>query len=285
MLKTGIITKNISNSYTVNTEDGDYNCLPRGVFRFQKVTLAVGDKVNIETDNNTITKVFPRSNYSERPAVANTNYALIMTSLKEPNLSFYLLDRLIINFESLNIKPILIFSKLDLLNNEELKEYHLLKKYYHKIGYLILNNNNLFLIKLILRNKIAFLVGQTGAGKSTLINRLDPSFNIKTHPISDALGRGVHTTRHTELYKVSNFYIIDTPGFGSIDLNIKPDDVKNYFKEFKNYHCSFNDCNHLKEPCEIIKNVLNKKILPSRYDSYLKIYKECYENSRKLYQK
>ncbi len=284
MLKKGVIVKNISNSYVVNTPDGDYTCTPRGIFRLQKITPLVGDNVDIEADTNTITNIYPRSNYCDRPSVANIDYALIVTSVKEPNLSLGLLDRLIVRFESKKIKPIICFTKLDLLTKEELKHVKSIMKYYKNIGYKVVTNKNLLMLKFTLRNKIVFLVGQTGAGKSSLINKLDPNLNLDTSPISKALGRGVHTTRHTELYKISNFYIVDTPGFSAIDItDIKKEDIKKYFKEFDYYNCEYKDCNHDKELCEVKKAVNDNKIMKSRYDSYIKFYKENYESSSKLY--
>ncbi len=283
MLKKGVITKNISNLYTVNTSDGDYDCNPRGIFRFQKMIPVVGDHVDIETEGNVITNIYPRVNYSERPPVANAEFALIVTSIKKPDLSLSLLDKLITNFESRKIKPILCFTKFDLANKEDLKEVKDIMRYYKKIGYKILTNRNLFTFKIVLKNKIGFLVGQTGAGKSTLLNKLDKNLNLETKQISDALGRGVHTTRHTQLYKIANFYIADTPGFSAIDLtHIKHDVLKDYFVEFNNIVCEYKDCNHDKENCNVKKEV-GKSIRKSRYDNYLRMYKEAYENRGKLF--
>ncbi len=283
MLKTGIIIKNISNSYVVSTDVGDYTCTPRGIFRHEKISPLVGDDVEIDTNTNTITKISKRSNLSLRPPVANINYALIVTSAKKPNISLSLLDRLIVIYESKNIKPILCFSKLDLLKGKEKKDIQSIMKYYKKIGYEVISNKNLFKLKRLLKNKIAFLVGQTGAGKSTLLNKLDKNLNIETKPISEALGRGVHTTRHSQLYKIGKFYLADTPGFSSIDFEIKKEDIKKYFIEFKNYKCKFDDCNHFDEECEIKQAVLKNEINKERYNNYLKFYKELNESRSKLY--
>lgn len=275
MKEKGTIIKNISNLYVVSTSLGDFDCTPRGLFRYEKIIPLVGDTVEIDIENKYITKIFERKNELDRPSVANVEYALVVTSLKEPDYNSMLLDKLIVRFISNNITPIIIFTKLDKANKKELKEYKKIKKYYQSIGYKVLSNKNLFTLKHILKNKIAFVAGQTGAGKSTLLNKLSKKLNIKTTPISKALGRGVHTTRHTELYKISNFFIADTPGFSSIDLlEISKKDLKNYFEEFKNYPCKFKDCDHIKGECEVCNNVKNNNILKSRYDNYLKIYKE-----------
>ncbi len=172
---------------------------------------------------------------------------------------------------------------MDLLNKKELKTIKSIMKYYKKIGYSVLTNNNLFLLKCLLKGKITFLVGQTGVGKSTLLNKLDKNLNLETKPISMALGRGVHTTRHTEIHKIANFFVADTPGFSSIDFtDIKKEDIKNYFKEFQDVKCEYKDCNHVKENCNLKKEVEKGKILESRYKNYIKFYMEVYENSSKL---
>ncbi len=284
MLEAGTIIKNISNLYVVSTDKGDYNCTPRGIFRHQKISPLVGDKVKINIDTNIIEEIEPRTVTSVRPPVANVENALIITSFKEPYISLSLLDRLIVIFESKNIKPILCFTKYDLLTEKKKNEYDELLSYYRKIGYEVFLNHQLDDIKSVLSKKMAFVVGQTGAGKSTLLNKLDNDLNIETKPISKALGRGVHTTRHSEAFKIADFFLIDTPGFSSVDfVDLKKEDIKNYFVEFSNYECEYRDCNHDKEVCEIKKAVLNNEILQSRYDNYLKFYKEIHESRSKLY--
>ena len=186
---------------------------------------------------------------------------------KKPDLSLTLLDKELVLIEKNNIKPIIVFTKLDLLNNEELKEIKEIIKYYRHIGYIVLTNKNIWQLKRLLKHKVVVLTGQTGAGKSSFINRLDKQLNIKTSPISEALGRGVHTTRNTEIYDVKGIYIVDTPGFSSLDLiDILPDDLKNYFKEFKKVQCGFKDCRHEKN-CNLIKEVEKGIIRKSRYDN------------------
>ncbi len=285
MLKNGVITKNISNLYVVDTDDGRYEVTPRGKFRFDKIVPVVGDNVVIDIETKSMVEISVRDSYLERPSVANIKYALIVTSVKKPDLSLQLLDRMIVRFESKNIIPILIFTKTDLLSKDEVKNIKEVMKYYKKIGYNVLVNTKINKIKKLLKGKIAFLVGQTGAGKSTLLNNLDKSLSLKTGEISEALGRGKHTTRHTELFKISNFYVVDTPGFSSLNLDdIDKNDLKNCFVEFLKYNCDFKDCNHLeKENCVVRKMALNNVIRTSRYDNYLKFYEEINESSSKLY--
>ena len=282
-MKTGLIIKNISNQYTCLVEGEEIVCIPKGKFKYDKITPLVGDYCKVDKENKIIKDILPRKNELARPNVANIDYALIVTSVKEPNLSLNLLDKQLVAVEKQKIIPIILMTKLDLLNKSELKSIKEIIKYYKKIGYIVLTNNNLFQLKRKLKGKVVVLTGQTGAGKSTLINRLDKTKNVKTSEISKSLGRGVHTTRNTEIYNVKNVYIVDTPGFSSLDIkDIKPDEVKNYFKEFKSIKCEFKDCTH-EDNCNVKKAVDMGIIKKSRYDNYLRIIKECYETSGKLF--
>lgn len=282
-MKKGIIVKNISNQYECLTDGQIIACTPRGKFRHNKITPLVGDKVVLDEVNKIILDISSRKNELKRPSVANVDIALIITSVKEPNLSLTLLDKQLVNIKKNNITPIIVFTKLDLLNNIEFIEIKKIIKYYRSIGYAVLTNKNLFTLKRKLKKKVVVLTGQTGAGKSTLINKLDKTKNVKTSPISMALGRGVHTTRNTQIYDINNIYIIDTPGFSSLDIfDIKPIDLKNYFDEFKYIKCKFKDCTHEKE-CNLTKAVEKGIIKKSRYDNYMRFLKECYESSSKLF--
>nr|MCR5788100.1 ribosome small subunit-dependent GTPase A [Bacilli bacterium] len=158
-------------------------------------------------------------------------------------------------------------------------EKHKMKKlfkYYEKQGFKVFYNNKLQDLRKYLKNKIVVLTGQTGAGKSTLLNKLDKSLNLDTNPISEALGRGVHTTRHTEIHEIDNIYFLDTPGFSSLNLDeITKDNISVGFPEFSKYNCDFKDCSHIDEKnCSIKDAVNNKEILKSRYDNYVLFYKE-----------
>jgi ribosome biogenesis GTPase / thiamine phosphate phosphatase len=283
MIKTGLIIKNISNSYLVKVDNLTYNCIPRGKLRYLKVIPCVGDHVSIDTENKIILEILPRKNNLERPNVSNIDLAIIMTSLKEPNLSLNLLDKELLVVEQNKIKPIIVYSKLDLLNEKEKEDFKKIFNYYQELGYPSLYNTEINKLKHLLSNKIVVITGQTGSGKSSLINHLNPSLELKTSPISKSLGRGIHTTRNTELYSIDDFYIVDTPGFSSLNINnLKEDEVKNYFPDFKKYKCDFKDCNHLKN-CAVTNAIKSDTILESRYNSYLQFYKECYESSRKLF--
>ena len=285
MVKDGIIIKIISNDYTVKWENNLYVCRARGIFRKEKISPVVGDLVTIDSAQKVILKIKERRNYLERPCVANVDIALILTSLKQPDLSLNLLDKFITIITFNKIEPVICFSKIDLLNKEELINFNKIKELYTSLGYKVFLNNDLKEIKKYLKNKITVVTGQTGAGKSTLLNKLDPSLNLETKEISKALNRGVHTTRHTELYEVANAFIVDTPGFSSLDFkNIKEDALKASFPEFQKYSCYFANCNHDKEiKCGVKEAVKKGQINESRYNNYLKFLGEVYENNRKLF--
>ena len=150
--------------------------------------------------------------------------------------------------------------------------------YYKSIGYTVIENKDIEEVKKTLSGKINVFTGQSGAGKSTLLNSLDKNLNLKTDEISEALGRGKHTTRHTELLRIDDFFVADTPGFSSLDLmDMTKEDIRDNFIEFQeNRHiCKYKDCMHIKEDsCEIKRMVLNEEILESRYENYLKFIKE-----------
>ena len=215
----GRITKQISNQYKVTVNGVDYICSARGKFRNLGLSPLVGDKVQIDEQTLTIEEILPRVNELERPVVSNVDMALIVTSVKKPDLSLSLLDKELSVILANNIEPVICLTKLDLLKKEELKNLKPLIKYYKSIGIKVVDNKHLGKIKSVLKNKLVVLTGQTGAGKSSLLNKLDKRLNLETKPISEALNRGVHTTRHTEIYKIGKIFFVDTPGFSALDLN------------------------------------------------------------------
>lgn len=271
----GKIVKIISNLYTIKVEDSFIECRARGKFRKEAITPLVGDNCIVDIENKYILQILPRKNELSRPQISNVDIALIVTSVKKPDLSLHLLDKMISIVSINKIEPTLCFTKLDLLNKQEKKEIKKIIKYYKKIGYQVITNQEYKKLNKILKNKMVVVTGQTGAGKSTLLNKMDKTLNLKTDEISESLGRGKHTTRHVELFTFRNFYIADTPGFSSLDFdNIKKEDIKNSFIEFKKYSCPFKDCMHDKEKkCEIKKVVEEEKILLSRYQNYLDFIK------------
>ena len=281
----GRIIKQISNQYTVAIKDKIFTCNARGKFKNMGLSPLVGNMVDINIDTRTIEKILPRKNELYRPTVANVDCALIVTSIKKPDLSLSLLDKLITIILAKNVKPIIVLTKLDLIDNQAKRKLKPIINYYKSLDIPVLTNKNIFKLKRLLKNQVVVLTGQTGAGKSTLINKFDKSLNIETKPISDALNRGVHTTRHTEIYKIGHIYLVDTPGFSALDLkDISISDLKNTFKEFNNYSCAYKDCTHDAEKgCGVKIALENGKILQTRYQNYLRFLKEVYESSSKLY--
>lgn len=267
----GKIIKQISNDYTVLANDKKYTCKSRGKFRNQNITPLVGDNVIFDEFNNYILEILKRKNSLVRPHISNIDQAIIITSVKDPDFSTNLLDKLIMVVEYNNITPVICFTKLDLLDN--LDEINVYIEYYKKIGYQVLINTEIDKIKSCLKNKISVFTGQSGAGKSTLLNKLDKNLTIKTDEISYALGRGKHTTRHTELLEICNGLVADTPGFSSLDLStINNEAIRDNFIEFNEYkeNCEYRDCMHDKEnKCNIKNKVEDGIILKSRYENYL----------------
>lgn len=268
----GIIIKNISNDYTVRINDTDYVCKPRGKFRLNNVFPLVGDIVNIDEINNYILEILPRRNSLVRPPIANVDQAVIVMSIADPDFSDNLLDKLLTVITFNNIKPIICFTKFDLLKDDERNSKEKFVNYYKTIGYSVYKNTELEELKLIFKNKVTVFTGQSGAGKSTLLNRLAPQLNLKTDEISKALGRGKHTTRHVELINVCEGLIADTPGFSSLDFNDMTNmDIRDTFKEFTMFStCPYQDCMHDKEKECSLKDQVGNTILDSRYNNYIK---------------
>ena len=270
----GKIIKQISNDYTVKSNNTEYICKARGKFRKMEISPLVGDEIIFDEKGKYILQILPRANELKRPSIANIDQAIIITSLKNPDFDTNLLDKLLTIVTYNNITPIIIFTKSDLLSDSELEEYKLYFNYYQKIGYKVFMNYEIDKIKKIFKNKVSVFTGQSGAGKSTLLNKLDQNLNIKTAEISQALNRGKHTTRHTSLLEVEGGLVADTPGFSALSFGaITPDLIRDNFVEFNKYrqHCKYSDCMHNKENnCEVKNKVHEKIILQSRYDNYIK---------------
>ena len=266
---TGRIVKNISNLYTVEVNNEKYDCRARGIFRNNNEIPLVGDIVEVDLDNSIITKINVRTNELTRPTIANIDACIIVTSLKEPDYSASLLDKMLTNVILSNIKPIIVFSKYDLLTDSEKKHFDSIIEYYKSIGIDVILNTEISKLERLISNQTVTLTGQTGAGKSTLINKLDKNLNLATDEISYALGRGKHTTRHVELFKVKDYYIADTPGFSALDVINDKENIRFAFYEFEEDLCKFRDCKHLNEiGCKVKDDLEAGKILNSRYESY-----------------
>lgn len=272
----GKIIKQISNDYTVSSNQTNYICKARGKFRNMGLSPLVGDEVIFDEKNLYILKILPRKNSLTRPSISNIDIALIITSLKSPELSTNLLDKLLVIIEFNNIKPIIIFTKSDLLSKEELNQINPIITYYKNL-YEVYMNYQIEEISKLFKNKTCVFTGQSGAGKSSLLNKLMPSLNLKTNEISYALNRGKHTTRHTELISLFDGLVADTPGFSAIEFNgMSKADIRDNFIEFNTYRdeCKFRDCFHFHEKqCKIKEKVLDKTILESRYNNYINFIK------------
>lgn len=252
-----------------------------------KISPKVGDYVIYH--DNIIDEIKPRINDLIRPAIANVDQVLLLFAAKKPDFQLNLLDQFLVLMEQNKVEASIVITKIDLLSKDEYDDLKEKLSYYEKIGYKVFMVDSLFKhgfenIESIFEGKISVLSGQTGAGKSTFVNALIPGFNLKTQEISEALGRGKHTTTATELYEFNGGYIGDTPGFSKLDFSIlEKEELKDYFVEFSNYPCRFRGCLHDKEPgCGVKEAVLNNEILNERYENYLKFLNDI-KNTVKKY--
>ena len=265
----GQIVKIISDLHFVKYDNNVYPCKCRGIFRKEHIIPVVGDYVLFSIDKLLIEDILPRKNIFDRPKVSNIDQAFIITSLKLPDFSLNLLDKFISLMEINNVEPIICITKSDLI--EDLSNYEKIFKYYEKIGYKVIYNYEIDIIKELIKDKISVFTGQTGAGKSTLLNKLNPDWDLDVGEVSYALGRGKHTTRIVELFELYGGYVMDTPGFSSLELSgYTKEQIRDSFVEFKLFPCKYKDCMHTKESeCIIKQEVKNNNILYSRYINYL----------------
>ena len=282
----GQIRKAISGFYYVENDGKLVQCRGRGVFRKRGVHPLVGDFVTYVPDGDndaTVTVVHERKNELVRPPISNVDQALLVFSIVEPDFSTHLLDRFLAVIESFGVRPIICLTKKDIASEKMLGEAIRAAEYYEKIGYTVLNtfiDDDALpeMLKPILKGKTTVLAGQSGVGKSTLLNTVLPSLELKTGVISEALGRGKHTTRHVELLEVAEGLVADTPGFSSLEMDhIEKEQLSRYFIEMDEASsmCKFRGCLHLKEPkCEVKQQVETGEIAQHRYDNYLHFLQE-----------
>ena len=283
MILNGIIIKGIGGFYYVESQGNIYECKARGVFRKEKIIPLVGDRVEItvnEAGNNSIDKILPRNNYFNRPPISNVDNLVIVCSTCEPKPNTLIIDRLTAIAIHKGVKPIIVFTKNDLQDASEYIEI------YSKTDiptYVVSNHtgDGVDEVRALLENSVSVFTGNSGVGKSSLLNRIAPEFSLETGEISHKLGRGRHTTRHVELFKVGNGYIADTPGFSSLDFEtndiIKKDELADCFPEFSDFIglCKFTSCSHINDKgCRIRQAVDEGEIHPSRHQNYIALYNE-----------
>lgn len=283
----GRIIKSLAGFYYVESDGVVYQTRARGNFRKKGQTPYVGDFVDFSAEDHSegyILAIHDRKNSLVRPPIVNIDQAVVIMSAKEPDFNANLLDRFLVLLEHKAIEPIVYISKMDLLTSPD--EIAVIKKQYQEIGYQFCT----FLDELLplLTDKVTVFMGQTGVGKSTLLNKIAPDLKLETGEISDSLGRGRHTTRAVSFYNVNGGKIADTPGFSSLDYEItNAEDLNKAFPELRRLSrlCKFRSCTHTHEPsCAVKDAVESGELWQSRYDNYLQFLSEI-ENRRETYKK
>lgn len=281
----GIIIKGIGGFYYVETADGIFECKARGVFRKEKITPMVGDNVVISINDNaenTIDDIKERRSALQRPPVANIDQLVIVVSGTEPRPNTLLVDRLTAIAVKNNIEPVIVLNKSDLIDVGELVDIYTKTKF-KVIKACGKTGEGVDEIRAILQNKVSAFTGNSGVGKSTILNQINPDLGLATNEISQKLGRGKHTTRECTLIKLDdNTYVADTPGFASLEILkqevILKEDLGYCFPEFEEFFedCKFYpNCAHVKDKgCAVIKAVEDGVIAKSRHDSYKALYEE-----------
>ncbi len=282
----GQIYKIHSDFYYIDTGSADFECKVREVLKKQKEKILVGDFV--EFNNGYIEKILPRKNYIARPSVANIDQIIIVSALKQPDLNLVQLNRYIALSKYYSIPAVLCFNKEDLQFEKGLKNK--ITNIYKKLGYQIVFTSatehvGINAFKKLLNGKISVLCGNSGVGKSSLINAVNPDLNLKTKAVSEKLQRGTHTTRHCEIIKLTeNSKIVDTPGFSNVKFDfILPADVDLLFEEMIPYRegCKYSDCLHINEDnCNVLAHL--NDIDNSRYESYLTFVEEAKEYKERI---
>lgn len=282
MIKGLVINAKSSFFYCLVDNNDVIECRASKKLKLNKQKIITGDYVKIDRDNNYIIDVYPRHNELKRPVVANIDESILVFSAVEPSLSWMLLDKMLLLMEYNQIPTNIIVTKMDLLSKQEQEKLMYELEYYEKIGYgVFYKNQGLDDIVALLQNKKFLFVGQSGVGKSTLINDLCPELNLKTQAISKALNRGKHTTRELTFYQYQNGFIVDTPGFSSLDLNMSDIQIRDCMKEYRYLadQCKFAGCFHYHEPgCEVKINLGKDQRFDRRYNNYINLLEYAKEH-------
>ncbi|MGP7817554.1 ribosome small subunit-dependent GTPase A [Niallia sp. 01092] len=289
----GKIIKALSGFYYVLSDGAVTQCRGRGVFRKNKVTPLVGDEVVFQAENETdgyILEVKERKNELVRPPIANVDQAILAFSSVEPDFSTALLDRFLVLVEYNQIDPIICITKMDLTSAEQAEKMKKYAEYYERIGYPVIltsseTDEGIHLFTPYLKGKISVFAGQSGVGKSSLLNAIRPDLELKTDEISSHLGRGKHTTRHVELISIGDGLVADTPGFSSLEFtDLQVEDVNYCFPEIEKTsdNCKFRGCLHLSEPkCAVKAEVDAGLIAEYRYEHYKDFLQEIKDRKPK----
>ena len=274
-MEQGKIVKALSGFYYVLWDGGVAECRARGRFRKDGVSPMVGDDVRIELtggNSGAVREILPRKNYFIRPAVANVDYLVILTANVNPITDPFLADRVAVIAEHVGCGVIICINKCDLDRGDDLYAAFSLNTGYPVIRTSAVTGEGTEELSALIRGKTAAFTGNSGVGKSSLLNALEPALSLHTAEVSERLGRGRHTTRHVELFDVGGTLIADTPGFSSFDLmqmqRLRKEELQYCFPEFRPYigHCRFDDCAHLREPgCAVLEALQSGRIMPSRH--------------------
>lgn len=281
----GIIVKALSGFYYVHSESGSYRCRARGRFRLDGAVPLVGDRVRFEPQEDgsgTVTELLPRRNFFTRPAVANVDLLVMIISAAIPVTDPYLIDMVTVQCQRKNCGVLLVLNKCDLDSGEKLRAC------YEKTPYRVLSvsaktGEGIDKLRRAIAGRVCCFTGNSGVGKSSLLNCLDERFAIATGEVSQKLGRGRHTTRHVEFFELDGgTYVADTPGFAAYDdgaaLGIRKEELAALFPEFAEYtnDCRFLDCSHRAEPdCAVLQALADGRIAPSRHSSYQRLYEQA----------
>ena len=288
----GKIIRGIGGFYYINAGNSIYECKAKGSFRKDGIRPLVGDDciIDILDEKNrlaNITSILPRHSEIIRPAVANVDQAMIIFAISRPEPNFNLLDRFIIQISQKDLPCIIVINKMDLADDDQRRE---IEEAYVACGCRVVftsvsNREGVEEIRKLIKGKTTTVAGPSGVGKSSMINLLQSAVKMQTGVLSDKIDRGKHTTRHSELIPIDeDTYILDTPGFSSLNLfDVSTDTLKDYYYEFEDYaaECRFLDCKHISEPdCGVKKAVESGEVSRLRYENYLILYRECKEKRK-----